>query len=135
MARVTANTSGSISMNWGASHKDKDGNVISVQADIVAPVYILDVKCVKPLCILKGLISFLWDFATYSVIFSYHSRRINYCEKNRHKKILDRYRLGEHAPTNMRQALFNHIKLTCPFCRTKEFSNPWIIRLLAKLDL
>lgn len=134
MAKV-ASTSGGVFIDWGAAHKDKDGNVISVQVSIEAPVEVLDINCTKPLCILKALFKFLWDLATYSAIYSYHNRRVNYSEKNRHKKILDRYRLGTHAPTNIWQALFNHIKLTCPFCRTREFEDSWITRPLAKLNL
>ena len=111
MAKV-ATTSG-IKITWGATHRDKDGNLISRQVSIEAPN--------SPTCItLPCLWRYLIDSLIYTLVASYHQRRVIYAEANRNKKILERYRTGEPSPKTLLGALYANIKLTCPLCRRIE---------------
>jgi len=69
--------------------------------------------CVSPRCIFR----FMLDCLYVALLSSYHHRRVVYAQKNRHKKILERYRTGEPAPNNLWQAIHANIKLKCPICR------------------
>lgn len=121
-------------LNWGSEHVDKDNNLIVREVSLQPPVMVLEKYCIKPACILKVYFRFLWEVIVYSLISTYHSRRVKYAETNRHKDILARYRTGEPSPTTFWQAIFNHVKLSCPYCRTKEFKDVWITRPLGKLN-
>jgi hypothetical protein len=59
----------------------------------------------------------MYDSLFCALLSSYHRRRVYYAEKNRHKKILERYRTGEPSPKNLWQAIHANIKLKCPICR------------------
>jgi len=63
--------------------------------------------CTRPSCI--------WEFfkdSLLSMLLSvYHARRVRYAEEKRHKKIPEKYRTGENAPTNIRGAILAIIKL------------------------
>ena len=102
--------SGGLGIKWGAEHKDGKGNLITRQMSIEPPP---PPTCIKPRCLLR----YLNDALLYALVTSWHARRVVYAEANRHKKILERYRTGEKAPTSVLGALIANIKLTCPFCR------------------
>lgn len=71
-----------------------------------------------PTCLaLKCLFRYFKDSLFCALLSSYHSRRVAYAEKNRHKKILDRYRSGEPCPETIWQAIHANLKLRCPICR------------------
>jgi len=70
-------------------------------------------QCVSPRCLFK----FVLDTLFCALLSSYHARRMAYAEKNRHNKILERYRTGEPSPKNIWQAIHANIKLKCPICR------------------
>ena len=77
-----------------------------------------------PQCIsVKCLWKFVLDSLFIAYVSSYHRRRVAYAEANRPekgKKILERYRTGEHAPTSLLGALVANIKLACPICKRVE---------------
>jgi len=76
-------------------------------------------QCISVKCLLK----FVLDSLFVAYLSSYHRRRVAYAEANRPekgKKILERYRTGEHAPTTLWGAVIANIKLTCPICRRVE---------------
>lgn len=77
-----------------------------------------------PQCIsFKCLLKFILDSLFVAYLSSYHRRRVAYAEANRPekgKKILERYRTGERAPTSLMGALVANIKLACPICRRVE---------------
>ena len=76
-----------------------------------------------PQCIsLKCLWKFVIETLFIAYLSAYHRRRVAYAEKNRpeKRKILERYRTGEHAPTSLIGAVIANIKLTCPLCRRVE---------------
>jgi hypothetical protein len=52
---------------------------------------------------------------------------VTYAEKNKHKKILDRYRTGEPSPTTIWQAIHANTKLRCPVCRRYDV-DPFLFR-------
>lgn len=60
--------------------------------------------------------SCLWRFYLRVVLCwllsIYHSKRVVYAERRRHKKIPMKYRTGENSPTNIKQAIFGIIKLS-----------------------
>lgn len=64
-------------------------------------------ECSKPSCLWK----FFWDTVYSSLLSNYHHRRVRYAERKRHKKIPIKYRTGEDAPKNIRQAILAIIKL------------------------
>ena len=71
-----------------------------------------------PLCLRVGCIwKYFWEVLVYSAISTYEARRFAYAVKNRHKKILERYRTGEPRPKTFWQAIHANLKLTCPLCR------------------
>ena len=80
------------------------GRLIARSISIQAPP---QPKCTAPRCLWK----FFWDTVFSSLLSSYHTKRVRYAEKNRHKKIPLKYRTGEDAPKNVRQAIFAIIKL------------------------
>lgn len=102
-----------IIVSWGATHRDKEGNVIVRFASVASPA---PPECVRLSC----LWSYLIESLTFTLVVSYHRRRISYAEANRHKKILERYRTGEPSPQTFWQALLANTKLTCPVCRRIE---------------
>ena len=99
-----------IAISAGATHRDKDGNLISRHVFTEPPT---PPTCVKPSCLWR----YFSQFLTYSVIILYHSRRMTYAEANRRKTILERYRTGEPSPKTLWQAIHANIKLACPICR------------------
>jgi len=102
-----------IIVTWGATHRDREGNLIVRFAHIVPPT--------PPVCVkLSCLWSYLIESLTFALVASYHKRRITYAEVNRGKKILERYRTGEPSPETLWQAFHANIKLTCPLCRQIE---------------
>lgn len=70
-------------------------------------------QCLSPKC----LYQFFKDTLFCALLSSYHSRRVTYAKKNRHKKILERYRTGDPSPKTIWQAIHANIKLKCPVCR------------------
>lgn len=105
-----AQVGGGAGVQWGATHRDKDGNLISRQVSFEPPAA---PTCLRPRCLVK----YFRDCLFYALLMSYHARRTAYAEANRHKKILERYRTGEPSPTSIWQAIHANIKLTCPVCR------------------
>jgi len=64
-------------------------------------------KCLSPKCLFK----FFRDVIFCGVLSNYHEKRLSYAERNRHKEIPGKYRRGEPAPENIRQAIFAIIRL------------------------
>lgn len=87
----------------GAEHRDGQGNLIvrTVTLDPPNPP-----NCSKPRCLWE----FFWETVFYSLVSTYHSRRIRYAERKRYKKIPLKYRTGE-SPENILQAIFALIAL------------------------
>lgn len=87
-----------------AEHKDGKGNLISRTVSIHSPSA---PKCFRFSC--------LWNFYIKVVgvwlLSKYHQKRVVYAEKKRHKKIPMKYRTGEDAPQNIKQAIWGIIKL------------------------
>jgi len=63
--------------------------------------------CTKFRCLWK----FLLNTLLCGLVSSYHRGRVEYAIRNRDKKIPLKYRTGEDAPENIRQAIFAIIKL------------------------
>jgi len=81
-----------------------------------------------PTCLSFGCLGkYIRDSLFCALLASYHSRRVTYAEKNKHKKILDRYRTGEPSPTTIWQAIHANIKLKCPVCRRYNV-DPFLFR-------
>jgi phage FluMu protein Com len=81
-----------------------------------------------PQCLsFKCLYKFFMDTLFCALLSNYHSRRVAYAEKNRHKEILERYRTGEPSPKTIWQAIHANIKLKCPICR-KYNKDPLLFR-------
>lgn len=71
-----------------------------------------------PQCLsVRCLYRFFMDTFFCALLSNYHSRRVAYAEKNRHKEILERYRTGQPSPKTLWQAIHANIKLKCPICR------------------
>lgn len=102
-----------IIVSWGATHRDKEGNLIVRLASVVPPA---PPECLKLSC----LWSYMIESLTFALVASYHRRRAAYAEVNRGKKILERYRTGEPSPRTLWQAFHANVKLTCPLCRQIE---------------
>jgi len=115
-----ASSQGGLRFTWGATHRDKDGNLISRQATVEPPA---PPQCIRPSCLWK----FVIDNIRFTLVLSYHARRVAYAEANRHKVILERYRTGEPAPQTMWQAIHANMKLRCPVCR-KYNKDPLLFR-------
>ena len=105
-----ANSGSGMMVEWGAEHRDGDGNLISRQMSIEPPA---PPKCIRPSCLWK----YVWDTITYALILNYHARRTKYAEAYRHKDILERYRTGEPSPETLWQAIHANLKLRCFVCR------------------
>jgi len=83
---------------------------------------------VPPQCLsLRCLCKFFRDTLFCALLSSYHRRRVEYAEANRHNKILERYRTGEPSPETIWQAVHANIKLSCPICR-KYNTDPFLFR-------
>ena len=95
---------------WGLEHRDGLGNLIARDFSIDMPA---PPTCTKLSCLLK----FLRDCLYVALVSGYHRKRVAYAEKNRRKKILERYRTGSPSPANIWQAIHANLKLTCPVCR------------------
>jgi len=99
-----------------ADHRNGAGQLIARPTSIQAPD--------PPQCLsIRCLGRFILDSLFVAYLSSYHRRRVAYAEKNRPEKgkvILERYRTGNPAPTNLIGALVANIKLTCPVCRRVE---------------
>ena len=63
--------------------------------------------CTRPKCIWQ----FFRDSLYVALLSTYHSRRVRYAEKKRHKKIPMKYRTGEDAPKDIKGAVLALIKL------------------------
>lgn len=102
MAR--ANSRGMVGSTVEAEHRDGKGNLIARSVSIQGPY---PPACTRPSCI--------WQFfkdSLYSALLSiYHTRRVRYAEKKRHKKIPMKYRTGDPSPQNIRGAIWALIKL------------------------
>jgi len=88
-----------------AEHRDGSGNLIAKSVSIQAPS---PPQCVRIRCLMR----FVSAIAFCGLLTIYHRKRFTYAERNRHKKIPQKYRTGENSPTNIRQAIFAIIKLT-----------------------
>jgi ribosomal protein S27AE len=64
-------------------------------------------SCTTPSCLWQ----FFKDSLYSSLLSTYHMRRVVYAEKRRHKKIPIRYRTGSPIPENIKQAIWEIIKL------------------------
>lgn len=105
-----AETAGGVRIQWGAEHRDKNGNLITRQISIEPPE--------APTCLsVSCLVKYVRDAIFYALVCNYHTRRTAYAEANRNKKILERYKTGEPTPKTIWQAIHANIKLTCPICR------------------
>ena len=64
-------------------------------------------RCIKPGC--------LWEYVKsvylYTLVLSYHNKRVNYAERNRHKVIPEKYKTGDNAPITIKGAVLANIKL------------------------
>lgn len=117
---MSSKTGMGLAVSWGAIHRDKSGNIISQQLSIVPPE--------APTCLRLGCLwEYLKDALLYALLALYHERRVAYAEINRHKVILERYRIGEPAPQTIWQAIHANIKLACPICR-KYNRDPLLFR-------
>ena len=104
------NSRSGLQITWGADHRDGAGNLIVRQASLQPPE--------APTCLrMSCLLVYLRNALLYALLANYEERRVAYAEKNRHKKILDRYRTGDFFPETIWQAIHANIKLTCPVCR------------------
>jgi len=112
-ATRVSKTSGGIQVSWGATHRDKDGNLISRQVSIEPPSV---PTCLTPSCLWR----YLKDAWLYALVCNYHARRTAYAEASRHREILERYRTGEPSPETLWQAIHANLKLSCPICRRYE---------------
>ena len=117
---VASSHKGGVLVAWGASHRDKDGNLISRQISIEPPDAPM---CLKMSCVWR----YIKDSLFYALLVNYHARRVAYAEANRHTQILERYRTGEPSPATIWQAIHANIKLTCPLCR-KYNKDPLLFR-------
>ncbi len=113
-------TGGGVGVKWGATHRDGKGTLISRQMSIEPPA---PPTCLTPRCLLRYVKAAVF----YSLLGTYHARRVAYAEANRYKDILERYRTGEPSPQNIWQAIHANIKLTCPVCR-KYNVDPFLFR-------
>ena len=117
----------------------KDGTLVYPNGKDKAPVERERVRMVCPICgemgrlivktfsiqppappqclALRCLYRFFIDTLFCALLSNYHSRRVAYAEKNRHKEILVRYRTGQPSPQTIWQAIHANIKLKCPVCR------------------
>lgn len=84
-------TQAGIVINWGATHRDGRGVIISRQVAIEAPGMI---ECVRLSCLWKYMIKSL----RYTLIMLYHRYRVAYAESHRNKHMPAHYRLGEPSP-------------------------------------
>ena len=80
------------------------GRLIARSVPIEAPP---PPQCVTPRC----LFGFFKDVLYCSLLSTYHKKRVEYAEKNRHKRINDKYRTGMNAPANIPQAIIEIIKI------------------------
>ncbi len=95
---------------YQADHRDGAGNLISTSVSVQPPA--------PPTCLsLRCIAKFFRDSLFCALLSAYHSRRVQYAEANRHKKILERYRTGNPSPSTIWQAIHANIKLKCPICR------------------
>ncbi len=115
-----ARTGSGLLIEWGAEHRDKEGNLISRQANIEPPA---PPTCLTPACLWR----YFKDSLFYALICSYEDRRLVYAEANRGKDILERYRTGEPLPQNIWQAIHANWKLKCPICRRYDV-DPFLFR-------
>lgn len=100
----SANSVGKPIITITADHKDGKGNLIARSVDIQPPE--------QPDCF---RFSCLWRFYRKVVLCwllsIYHCRRVVYAEKNRHKKIPEKYRTGGDAPETVKGLIWGIIKL------------------------
>ena len=101
---MSVSTKGSFQSTVEAEHRDGEGNLIARSVSIQPPD---PPSCTKFKCLWK----FFWDTVFSSLLSHYHSRRVRYAEKNRHKKIPIKYRTGDDSPKNIRQAIIQIIIL------------------------
>jgi hypothetical protein len=87
-----------------AEHRDGQGNLISRSVSMQAPD---PPSCTRFKCMWR----FYWATQFCGILSTYHRLRIEYAERNRRKKIPLKYRTGEDAPENIRQAIIAIIKL------------------------
>ena len=109
MAAVAV-TSGGLIVEWGATHRDGRGELISRQMSITPPEV---PTCLSVPCLFK----YVKQSVLYALTRNYHAKRVAYAEANRNKAILKRYRTGEPSPQNIWQAIHANIKIKCPICR------------------
>ena len=110
MEYISAKQSGGPKVSWGATHRDKDGRLISRQVSIDTPA---PPDCIRISCMVR----YVLDSFLYTLVALYHQRRTAYAEANRNGNILERYRTGDPGPETIWQAIHANIKLTCPVCR------------------
>lgn len=87
-----------------AEHRDGKGNLIARSVAIQSPAL---PKCTKPKC----LWGFFWEVVFCDLLSTYHRNRVEYAERNRHKKIPLKYRTGD-SPSNIIQAILAIMKLS-----------------------
>lgn len=89
---------------WTADHRDGQGNLISRGVGIQPPTTPKDTS-------ITSLFRFVKSVIYCNLLTAYHTRRVTYAEANRHKKIPEHYRTGEHSPDNITRAIIANAKL------------------------
>jgi len=118
--RKVASSGGGQRVRGAMEHRGKDGELITQS---VSPTPPAAPQCLTPSCMWR-----YWKDATFYVLLcSYNRRRVMYCEANRGKEILERYRTGEPQPKTLWEAVHANIKLKCPVCR-KYNKDPFLRR-------
>jgi len=80
------------------------GRLIARSVSIQAPP--------PPACAsIRCMWQFLKEVTFCGLLSEYHMRRVHYAEKNRNRKINQKYRTGDDAPENIRQAIIGIIKI------------------------
>lgn len=102
---VSSLTPSGLSVKWGAVHKDKYGNTISVQVSIDPPKL---PTCYKLHCLFK----YFWSVVIYLLALKYHELRTKYAEKNRAAIIQTMYRTGSPSPHTFWHLVWEIVKLS-----------------------
>jgi len=102
---LNVNTNSGTRITVEAEHRDGQGNLIAKSVSIQAPSV---PRCLRLKCLWK----FLLEVILCSLLSVYHAKRVVYAEGNRHKEIPQKYRTGENSPTNIKQAIWDIIKIS-----------------------
>jgi len=89
--RIAETQGGTEITHWGATHRSKDGTLISRHAMVKSPE-------MPPCLALKCFGKYFKAQMIYILTLVYHQRRVEYAEKNRRQTIELKYRTGENTP-------------------------------------